>query len=271
MTLKEYAKYFSTTLADAEVVCISTDSRANKRLITMQLNRLITTSLLFCLVAVPANASIIQISHDSGTFELNANPMNILNSASPYFSSTDLATAHEILSNWGISTDGKITILPINTFAGLSFLTLIDKELGAGDTGSNASLGITSTASSSLGMYINDYSQDVWQLITPPFGSQTLGATFVWGSVGSGDGFAWTGLTLGDTFAYSFNDLDGEASTFDDEAFQFASWNDGGWEIVATSTFDANHAWEFTGMTIPGPPAALLIAAITLSCRRRRQ
>ena len=232
----------------------------------MQLNRLITTSLLFCLVAVPVNASIIQISHDSGTFELNANPMNILNSAAPYFSSTDLATAHEILSNWGISTDGKITILPINTSAGLSFLTL-----GDGDTGSNATLGVTSTASSTLGMYINDYSQDVWQLITPPFGSQTLGATFVWGSVGSGDGFAWTGLTLGDTFAYSFNDLDGVASTFDDEAFQFASWNDGGWEIVATSSFDSNRSWEFTGMTIPGPPAALLVAALTLSCRRRRQ
>ena len=237
----------------------------------MRFNNLFSTSMLSCLIAVSASASVIQISHDSGTFELHSNPMNILSEGSANFSTEDLASAHANLSNWGISTDGKITLIPVNTGAGLSFITLIDEELGTGDTGANASLGITSTTSSSLNMYINDYSQDIWQLITPPFGSQTLGATFAWGNVGSGDGFAWTGFALGDTFAYSFNDLDGMDSTFDVEAFQFVSWNNGGWEVASTNAFDANGAWEFTGMTIPAPPTAILVVALTLSYRRRRQ
>jgi hypothetical protein len=237
----------------------------------MQFNKLFSISMLSCLITVPASASIIQISHDSGTFELHSNPMGILSEGSTYFSTEDLASAHANLNNWGISTDGKITLIPVNTDSGLSFITLIDEELGTGDTDTNASLGITSTVSSSLNMYINDYSQDVWQLITPPFGSQTLGATFAWGSAGSGDGFAWTGLGLEDTFAYSFNDLDGIDSTFDVEAFQFVSWNNGGWEVASTNAFDANSAWEFTGMTIPGPPTAILVAVLTLSYRRRRQ
>jgi len=223
-----------------------------------------------CLLTLSANASIIQVNTSSDSFELNSYAMNIMGATSPYLTTDDLALAHSIMDDWGIDTNGKITILPVNTNAGLSFLTLIDKEAGGGDTGSNATLGLTSTASSTLGMYINDATQDVWQLIQPPFGAQTLGATFTWGSGESGDGFAWADLSYGDFFSYSFNNLDGMENTFDEDAFQFVSWANDGWEVVSTNGFNIDGTSVFTGITIPGPPAAMLIAALALNRRRRR-
>ena len=197
--------------------------------------------------------------------------MGLFNASSPNFSTADVAQAHSILNNWGITTDGKITIFPVNTSQGLSFVTLVDEELGGGDTGTDASLGITSTASSALGMLINDAGQDTWQLIQPPFGSQTLGATFVWGSAGSGDGFAWTDLSLGDAVSYSFIDLDGDGGAIDAEAFQFVGWEDSdGWGIVSTNGFKVDGTSVFTGMVIPAPPATMVLAALVL-CRPRRR
>jgi len=237
-----------------------------------RIRSLFTTTIITCIVAAPTSAGVIQISNGSGSFDLNAHSMGLFDTSSPYLSSADLAIAHATLNNWGITTDGKITLLPVNTSQGLSFITLIDEELGEGDNGTNASLGITSTASSALGMFINDSDQDSWQLIQPPFGSQTLGATFVWGSAGSGDGFAWTDLTPGDAVSYSFTNLDGDGGAIDAEAFQFVGWNDtNGWEIVSSNGFKVDGSSVFTGMVIPAPPAAMMLTVLIMNRRRKRR
>jgi hypothetical protein len=234
--------------------------------------KLLATTAFTCLFATQASASVIQISNASGSFDLQSYTMDLFNGTSPNFSTYDLAQAHTILNNWGITTDGKITILPVNTSQGLSFLTLIDMEFGGGDSGADASLGITSTASNALGMVINDVSQDSWQLIQPPFGSQTLGATFVWGGADSGDGFAWTDLAYGDAVSYSFTDLDGDGGAIDAEAFQFVGWDDiDGWGIVSTNGFKVDGTSVFTGMVIPAPPAAMLLTTLLLCPPRRRR
>ena len=221
---------------------------------------------------MPARGDLIQISNNSGSFDLQSNAMSIFGSSSPFFSTSDLAQVHTTLNEWGIDTDGKITLLPVNTSQGLSFLTLVDEELGGGDNDSNASLGITSTASSALVMFINDSDQDSWQLIQPPFGSQTLGATFVWGSAGSGDGFAWTDLAIGDAISYTFADLDGDGGAIDAEAFQFVGWDgDDGWGIISTNGFKTNGSSVFTGMVIPAPPAAMILTVLAFGCYRRRR
>jgi len=221
------------------------------------------------IVAIPARANIIQLSNASGSFELHSNEMGVFGTSTPNFSTSDLTSIHATLSDWGVTTDGKITLIPVNTSHGLSFLTLIDREFGGGDTIANATLGVTSTASSSLGMYINDSLQDSWQLINPPFGSQTLGATFVWDGASSGDGFAWTNLVLGDSFSYSFVDL-GSSGTIDAEAFQFVGWSNTGWSVVSTNGFKVDGSSVFSGMVIPAPPVALLLSGFALSHRRRR-
>ena len=229
-------------------------------------------SIVASILIAPAEAEIIQINNASGSVQLHSQSMELLSSTSPYLSTTDLSIASSALSDWGISTDGKITILPVNTSQGLSLFTIIDNELGGGDTGSDASLGLVTTASSTLGMFINDADQDSWELIGSPFGSQTLGATFSWDSSGSGDGFAWTDLTYGDAVSYSFTDLDGDGGAIDAEAFQFVSWDAiEGWGIVSTNGFKVDGTSVFTGLVIPAPPAALMLTALVMGLKRRRR
>jgi len=243
-----------------------------KRVFMKHTKKVLTATLFTCLIAPNASASVIQISNASGSFNLQSHAMDLFSGTSPDFSTYDLAEAHNILNNWGITTYGKITILPVDTIQGFSFLTLIDREFGGGDNAIDASLGITSTASNALGMVINDAGQDSWQLIQPPFGSQTLGATFVWGSVDSGDGFAWTDLVYGDAVSYSFTDLDGDGGAIDAEAFQFVGWDDvEGWGIVSTNGFKVDDTSVFTGLVIPGPPAAMLLTSLLLCTPRRRR
>lgn len=232
-----------------------------------------TLTLIAGLFAANASAEIIQISNSNGSFMLYSHEMDgVFSAGSSSFSTSDLASIHSTLNNWGIDTDGKITILPVNTSQGLSFITLVDEELGLGDTGIDGILGLTSTAPNTLSMFINDSDTDTWTLIQPPFGgSQTMGSTFVWGSVGSGDGFAWAGLSIGDAISYNFNDLDGDGGAIGAEAFQFVGWENGGWNVIASNGFKTDGTSVFTGMVVPAPPVAVLFVAMGLGHRRRRR
>jgi hypothetical protein len=225
-------------------------------------------TLITTLFTAQTFADIIQID-GAGSYQLQSHAISgVLDGAAPFLSTSELEAIHSDLNSWGVITEGKITLLPIDTPVGLALFALMDQELGGGDTGIDASIGIISTASSSLSMYINDASQDDWNLIQPPFGSQTLGATFVWGSVGSGDGFAWSGMQFGDALSYNFASIDG-AVGLDAEAFQFVGWENG-WTVLGSDGFKDDGSQVFTGNVIPAPPAALILAAFAL-CRRRRR
>ena len=188
----------------------------------------------------------------------------------PEFSTDHLALVHEKLMSFGIDTDGKITIIPVDTGYGLSLLTLIDSESGAGDNEGSSSLGLTSTAPNSLGFFINDMEQDDWQLITSPWlPSQTLGATFVWEGLTSGDGFAWTGLNIGDALSYSFVEMNDD-NAIDAEAFQFVGASNGGLDVIYSDGFKSDGTSVFTATVVPAPPAGLLITGLLLGYRRRR-
>jgi len=228
----------------------------------------ITTLSAFASIA---SADVINITTGTDTFDLYSNSNNALfDDASGDFSSTDLAAIHTTLNSWGIETDGMITLLPMTTSAGFSLLTLVDQELGFGDTGIDASVSLSSTSPSSLGMYINDYDQEVWTLIDPPFGSQTMGALFVWGGDGSGDAFAWTGLSIGDALSYSFIDNGAVGTALNAETFQFVSWVEDGWEVISTNGFKTDGTSVFTGMVIPAPPIAIALVTFAFGYTRRR-
>ncbi|MBC8523404.1 hypothetical protein H8D29_05705 [PVC group bacterium] len=222
------------------------------------------------LLTINAFAGVVQID-GAGSYQLQSNTIDgVLQGNSPYLSTEDLAIIHQVLNSSGVGTDGKITLLPIDTANGLALFTLMDQELGGGDNGSDAFIGLTSTASSSLQMFINDSSQDNWNLIEPPFGSQTLGATFVWGSLGSGDGFAWSGMSIGDALSYTFTSIDGSVG-LDAEAFQFVGWGSNGWSIMGSDGFKDDGSQVFTGAVVPAPPAAIILTALALNRRRRRR
>ena len=210
---------------------------------------------------------------DAGSFLLSSSSMpGLFDAGSMSFPDSSLAAVHDELWDWGIDTDGRVTILPVDTNTGLSILVLIDRELGGGDTGTSGALGAASTAPGGRSLFINDSDQDSWTLIEPPFGSQTLGATFLWGSAGSGDGFAWSELNTGDMFSFTFNDLAGgsDPDALDDVAFQFVGWDmDDGWGVISTAAFKSSGDYVFSGQIIPAPPAALLLAGLALARRRR--
>jgi hypothetical protein len=236
--------------------------------------RYINTSLSITTLSVfasIASADVINITTGTDSFDLYSNSNNALfDDASGDFSSTDLAAIHTTLNSWGIETDGMITLLPMTTSAGFSLLTLVDQELGFGDTGIDASVSLSSTSPSSLGMYINDYDQEVWTLIDPPFGSQTMGALFVWGGDGSGDAFAWTGLSIGDALSYSFIDNGAVGTALNAETFQYVSWVEDGWEVISTNGFKTDGTSVFTGMVIPAPPIAIALVTFAFGYTRRR-
>ena len=236
--------------------------------------RYINTSLSITTLSVfasIASADVINITTGTDTFDLYSNSNNALfDDASGDFSSTDLAAIHTTLNLWGIETDGMITLLPMTTSAGFSLLTLVDQELGFGDTGIDASVSLSSTSPSSLGMFINDYDQEVWTLIDPPFGSQTMGALFVWGGNGSGDAFAWTGLSIGDALSYSFIDNGAVGTALNAETFQFVSWVEDGWEVISTNGFKTDGTSVFTGMVIPAPPITIALVTFAFGYTRRR-
>jgi hypothetical protein len=228
-------------------------------------------TLILSAIASTVSADVISITTGSDSFNLYSNTNDTLfDDSTGDFTSTDLAAVHATLNAWGIQTDGLITILPITTSAGFSLLTLVDQELGFGDSGIDASVSLSSTGPSSLGLYINDYDQEVWTLINPPFGSQTMGALFVWGGDGSGDAFAWTGLSLGDALSYSFVDNGALGTALSAETFQFLSWDGSGWDVVSTSGFKNDGSSVFTGMVIPTPPVAIALFTFAFGYTRRR-
>ena len=240
----------------------------------MCFKNLASYTLVSLLMVSAADADIIEISNNtSGSFLLYSHSLGDLfgSDEAPDFSTDQLALAHEELMSWGIDTDGKITVLPVDTNQGFAFLTLIDKEYGNGDVEFDASLGLTSTVSDSLNLFINDINGDDWTVIQSPWlPSQTLSATFLWDSLNSGDGFAWAGLSNGDSLSYSFVNLGGSSDAIDTEAFQFVGWQNNGWEVISTSAFKNDGTSVFTGSVIPAPPTILLLTAITLGYRRRR-
>jgi hypothetical protein len=225
--------------------------------------------LIPTLLTAQAVAGVVQID-GAGSYHLQSHAINgLLDDPSPYLSTANLEAIHAELNSWGVVTDGKITLIPIDTAAGFTLFTLMDQELGGGDTGVDAFVGVVSTASNTLQLFINDSNQDAWNLIEPPFGAQTLGATFVWGSLGSGDGFAWAGMVVGDALSYNFSSLDGSQG-LDAEAFQFVSWQDG-WSVVGSDGFKDDGSQVFTGAIVPAPPAALVLGVFALNRRRRRR
>lgn len=230
------------------------------------------STVILSVIATTASADVIHISTGSDSFDLYSSSIDgLFNTSTGDFSSTDLASVHNMLNSWGIGTDGMITILPLTTNAGFSLLTLVDQELGFGDTGTDASIALSSTAPDSLGLYINDYEEDTWTLIDPPFGSQTMGSIFVWGGNGSGDGFAWTGLSIGDAISYTFVDDGTVGSALNYETFQFVGWVDDGWDVVSTNAFKLDGTSVFTGIVIPAPPIAIALYTFALGYSRRRR
>ncbi len=189
----------------------------------------------------------------------------VFSTASPVFSSSDLAALHTELNGDGISTDGLVTSMLLDTANGsLAWVVLVDREdpMTLGSTPS--SLEMSTTANASHMEFINDSGSDIGMVFSPG-SSQTAVGFFNWDASGEGDAFAWDKLLTGDTFSFDFFEDTGDDPTNID-GFQFVSWNQGlgAWEVVDTGDFTQTNPgnppqFSYTvRVLIPAPQAALL-------------
>ena len=163
----------------------------------------------------------------------------------------ELATVHDALRSDGVDTNGRITLMPVETSRGLSLLTLIDEPTG-GAMGGLEQVGMTSTTSADGGFFINDVRGEDMTIETGDTG-RTVDVDFRWRE-NRGDAFAWTRLESGDDVSYEFTTLS-EIGLGDREAFQFVTWTRDGWRNAGN--FGASLPVTSFAV-VPLPPALLL-------------
>lgn len=199
----------------------------------------------------------------------------VLDNAPHQFSQNDLHLVHESLAASGIETNSVITIVPVETDAGLSLMMLIDSPISSEVNFGAASLSMTTTAPESATWFVNDYNQDITGHIEGSSGLQTAYGLFNWNPHGHGDGFAWSNLNAGDQLTAFFTAIEGQHPTFPGldihDNIQFVTWLDNGWNVAETVELNSGGTYSFTALVLPAPGSLALLGLAGLHGRRRRR
>ena len=199
----------------------------------------------------------------------------VLDNEPHQFTPSNLHLVHESLATSGIETNAVITVVPVETEAGLALMMLIDSPVsGELDFGS-ASLSMMTTAPEAATWFVNDVNQDITGHIDGSTGLQTSYGLFTWNPHGNGDGFAWANLNAGDQLTTLFTAINGQDPTFPGlnmyDNIQFVTWGNNDWEIAETVELNSGGTYSFTALVLPGPGALCLLGIAGLHGRRRRR
>jgi len=167
-----------------------------------------------------------------------------------------LKTIHDDV-NANVATDGKITVLALDTDHGLALFNLVDDQniLGPGGA-ANATLGFSTNVDKPSADWVNDAGSDLTstQVGVNPTVSIVQG-DFKWDNTAAGDAFAWANLDSGDSGGVLFSKTN--LSTFSNpKPIQFVTWTGTKWMISGTEDFKSgnNASYSFT-VAVPLPPA----------------
>ncbi len=227
-------------------------------------------------MAASAQAGKVVVDGIGGAVTMeSATIPGVFDASSPVFTNSALSAIHNDLKGKGITTDGVVTFILMDTTDGLTFAALVDDVTQPGGfNGFTASLGMSTTAPITGVDFINDANGDITQQLNPGNGTITSAGLFDWDADHLGDAFAWANLDAGDFVSFNFTEQDdtsaGLAST---DTFQFVSWNGAEWEVVANGDFTNDGQFAFSFTVLPVPAAALMgvagLAGVVI--RRRRQ
>ena len=226
--------------------------------------------LIGLLSASNARAALIQITPD---LQLQTQWLpGVFDDVPGRFSNEALTIIHDSLADSGISTDGSITILGLDTDAGITLAFLIDA--GGDDDGSfDSTLSFQSTAPIGRTAWINDQPGDVSGNFEGTSANQISYGLFSWNSNFEGDAFAWSGLQQGDEINALFGVVSG--STFPgllaSDTFQFVSADEDGWSVVFTDSFTSNGLFGFSAGVVPTPGTLAVLGMLAAVRRRRRR
>lgn len=216
-----------------------------------------------------ARAALIQIAPD---LELQTQWLpGVFDDVPGQFSNEALSIIHDSLADSGISTDGSITILGLETDAGITLAFLIDGN-GIGSGFFDSTLSFQTTAPIGLTAWINDQPGDISGNFEGSSGNQISYGLFSWDSALEGDAFAWSGLQQGDEINALFGVV--SDSTFPgllaSDTFQFVSADNEGWSVVLTESFTSAGLFGFTAGVVP-TPGTLAVLGMLVAVRRRRR
>lgn len=229
-------------------------------------------------VSASAHASFITVDDIGGPVNMFAAPLSdLLEPGSMTLTEGEMADLHSLLNSSGVETDGYVTFLLAETDAGLSFITLIDKntliaqpEGGVDPAPDDNSLVMSTTGPIDLEYFANTEAGDQTNWLDAQNGLQVFDGLYNWNGASEGDGFAWGGLDDGDAVSFHFTDLGTPALSAWE--FQFVSYTGNDWDVVAMDDFSSNDQFVFSFTTvIPGPGAVALLGAAGLTGRRRRR
>ncbi|MDY7109717.1 MAG: hypothetical protein SYC29_13865 [Planctomycetota bacterium] len=221
-----------------------------------------------------AQAAYILIDDIGGPVEMRPGTMpGMLDPGSGLLTEDAMSSAHAVLNDAGIATDGYVTFILAQTQAGLAFTSLIDSngDIPAGPGLADSALALSTTAPISLDYYVNAEGDDLTDWSDLGNGLQKFEALYGWDDSDEGDGFAWSGLALGDSVSFHFTDVNAQGLD-QDEPFRFVSYNGGEWSVVATGDFSAGRQFVFSFQVLPTPGALglLALAGLRAGSRRRR-
>tara|TARA_Y100000589_G_scaffold287699_1_gene288653 strand:+ start:17687 stop:18400 length:714 start_codon:yes stop_codon:yes gene_type:complete len=230
--------------------------------------RLLLSTIATGLIAGTASSAMIRITPQ---LELETGRIaGIFDGDSGVFSDQDLLDIHTALWDDGIETDGRVTMLGLETDDGISLVFLIDGA-GIGGDDDTASISFQTTAPIGRTSWINDQPDDISDSYNGLSGKQSAWGLFTWNPLLEGDAFAWSDLQPGDGLSAMFAAI--EESTFtglsSDGTFQFLTAGAGGWSVIQTASFSSANYYAFTAQVTPTPGAIALLGIA--ACRRRRR
>lgn len=199
----------------------------------------------------------------------------VLDNAPHFFSTNNLHLIHESLADSNIDTNAVITVVPVDTGAGLSLMMLIDSPISNDLDFGVSTLSMMTTAPETAFWFVNDVNHDITGHIDGSTGLQTSYGLFTWNSSGNGDAFAWANLDAGDQITTLFTAMDGQHPTFPGlnihDNIQFVSWIDSDWEIAETVEMNSGGTYSFTALVLPAPGVLALLGLAGLCGPRRRR
>ena len=235
--------------------------------------RLLPATALPLMIGAAALGAIIEITP---TLELRTGSVEgILNDSMDQFGDDALSLIQSSLANADVDTDGRVTVLGLDTDQGISVVFLVDSSEmldGVGDS----SLSFQTTAPIGRMAWTNDQPDEINDFYHDTSGNQTAYGTFSWNSITGGDAFAWTDLEFGDEINSLFAMAEAGDATFpgldSTDTFQFVSWNDeGGWFVAENAEFTSAGLYGFSAQVIPAPGAIALLGLAIIARRRRNQ
>ncbi|MEE2906966.1 MAG: hypothetical protein VX527_03945 [Planctomycetota bacterium] len=238
------------------------------------------TAIMAVSGSVLANSTASFLDASGNTINIASGEFaDILVSPGEHFSAADMAAVNTTLQQHGIQTQGRISIMLVETGAGLSILTMFDGVEIPEQPGPTSLVTMTAFVPTTATWQYNIDAGGTFNDF--PIGGETmLNGSFIWDSGVNSEAMAVSSLAEGDSgslflSAFDLGDMDTNGT------IQMLTMNGGAWTLPNEHILDFepstnpgepdNQYLQFQITNIPAPSGLLLLALAGHGRRRRRR